>query len=230
MWEEKPNLKWCITTFRDKRALTNTFHCYIFSFVILFVTWKEWNFVGNRYIYLIFFLAKNGVVTGQQDLPMVYTIWTTKLARKTTFDWRILPEVKYFPRRSGSSTSIWKTFHHRPRQVLSLCSHSKWYQVSGIGGYLDLAVYILQSLGYSNCLESFILLSIVSWFLSMILIGLCLLHWIDFFIYLFHFHTCSVVSWHKNKFGWKEITNVLFSFHHLFFPELELMVVRTRDL
>ena len=237
---KNPNLRQCekrSPIWNDASPLFGTKELSRIPFIVIFfrllyfssLEKNEILWVTDIYIFNIF-LAKNGVVTGQQDLPMVYTIWTTKLARKTTFDWRILPEVKYFPRRSGSSTSIWNTFHHRPRQVLSLCSYSKWYQVSGIGGYLDLAVYILQSLGYSNCLESFILLSIVSWFLSMILIGLCLLHWIDFFIYLFHFHTCSVVSWHKNKFGWKEITNVLFSFHHLFFPELELMVVRTRDL
>ena len=124
---ENPNVKWCITTFRDKRAQLTQIPCMVVSFCKR----TESDNQNDLQKYLLHFFYRKYLIL------MV-------LAERWTFDsdkwgfqenrniWpQILPWVKMFPLRGEARREYiyLKYLPSCPRQVVSLCCyiHSKSY-------------------------------------------------------------------------------------------------------
>ena len=122
---ENPNVKWCITTFRDKRAQLRQIPCMVVSKeqnMIIIMIYKNifYLFFHCRYLILMVLVELGTFDSDKWGVQENRNIWP-----------QILPWVKMFPLRGEARREYiyLKYLPSCPRQVVSLCCyiHSKSY-------------------------------------------------------------------------------------------------------
>ena len=105
---ENPNVKWCITTFQDKRAQITQIPCMVLSFCKITESYSHndfheylLSFFYRKYLSLMVLLELRTFDSDKRGFQEYRNIWP-----------QVLPRVKIFPLLGEESTSIWNTFHH----------------------------------------------------------------------------------------------------------------------